>query len=90
MTIGRDESKREFSWTAPVALGGPSAAQENSVLIIDVTDVMALLGVTDVVALETYCSLLTAYFFVLASSREAGSWLYQPSMTLAALTAFFS
>jgi len=42
----------EFSWTAPVALRAPSAAQENSILIIDVTDVMALLGVTDVVALE--------------------------------------
>ncbi len=45
--------QREFSWTAPVALRAPSAVQENSVLIIDVTDVMALLRVTDVVALET-------------------------------------
>jgi hypothetical protein len=51
-TIGCDETKREFSWTAPVALRAPSAAQENSVLIIDVTDVMALVGVTDVVALK--------------------------------------
>jgi hypothetical protein len=39
--------------------------------------------------LFAFCFLPTA-FCLLASSREAGSWSYQPSMTLAALTAFFS
>jgi hypothetical protein len=57
------------------------------------------------ILLTAYCLLLTAYclpptayrrvplptaYYVLVSSRETGSAPYQPSMTLIALTAFFS
>jgi hypothetical protein len=40
---------------------------------------------------SAYCLLLTAYCLLfLVSARETGVGPYQPSMTLAALTAFFS
>ena len=52
-SIGSAEAPREFSGTAPLALRARSAAPENSVGLLIVNDVMALLGVTDVMALET-------------------------------------
>src|SRR5215469_8566782 len=52
--IGSDEFWPAVSLTAPVALRAPCAAKETETNKVSVTDVMALFGVTDVVALETY------------------------------------
>jgi len=51
-TIGSDEFKPTLSLTAPVALRAPCAAKESETDKLSVTDVMALFGVTDVMALE--------------------------------------
>jgi len=45
-------SGRRFLWPAPVALRAPCAAKETETYKITVTDVMALFGVSDVMALE--------------------------------------
>lgn len=52
MIIGSDEFWQALSLTAPVALRAPCAAKESETDKLAVTDVMALLGVTDVMALE--------------------------------------
>ena len=52
MIIGSDEFWPALSLTAPVALRAPCAAKESDTNKLLVTDVMALLGVTDVMALE--------------------------------------
>lgn len=53
MTIGSDEVRPAVSSTAPVALRAPCAADETKTNKLPVTDVMALFGVSDVMALET-------------------------------------
>src|SRR5882762_4825947 len=52
MTIARDEGTDQCSLATAVALRAPSAAKEHLIAISPVNDVMALLGVNDVVALE--------------------------------------
>ena len=52
MTIARDEGTDQCSLATAVALRAPSAAKEHLIAISPVHDVMALLGVNDVVALE--------------------------------------
>jgi hypothetical protein len=54
MIIGSDEFWPAVSLTAPVALRAPCAAKETKTNKVSVTDVMALFGVSDVMALENY------------------------------------
>ena len=53
MIIGSDEFWPPVSLTAPVALRAPCAAKETGANKVSVTDVMALFGVSDVMAFET-------------------------------------
>ena len=53
MTIGSDELCLSVSLNAPVALRAPCAPKETETINSGVNDVMALFGVTDVMALET-------------------------------------
>ncbi len=54
LTTGSDELWLRVSSTAPVALRAPCAVEETETNKVSVTDVMALFGVSDVMALETY------------------------------------
>jgi len=53
MITGSDELWPLVSLTAPVALRAPCAAKETETNKLSVTDVMALFGVSDVMALES-------------------------------------
>jgi hypothetical protein len=67
LIIGSDEFRPTLSLTAPFALRAPCAAKERETNNRSVNDVMALFGVNDVMALETY-----APGFMLSPAPQVG------------------